>query len=368
MLYFDSAGSFPLLNAAKAELINELSNNANPSSGHECGMRAAQKVENVREQIADSIGAYPSEIIFTSGATESNNLALKSLLFDNTLKHIITSSIEHKCVLSILNYLQSLGVEVTYLRPTKNGVISPESVENAIKSSTDMVSLMHVNNELGSVTLIDEIGDICFKNGILFHSDAAQSYGKIPIDVDDCNLDMLSISAHKIGGAKGIGAIYMRDARLRQITPVIHGAGQEQGLRGGTIASPLVAAFGAAACHFPGMYRKANFQQLKKHLIEQLSSHNVNFKINGNEGLPHIVSLTLPKIDITSFIQSTRNEFCLAQGSACSSKEIEPSYVLTNIGLNRFEAERTIRMSFDFDISEEGISKFVQSLVDFSSS
>jgi cysteine desulfurase len=367
MLYFDSAGSFPLLESAKIALIDELSNNANPSSDHECGLRAAQRVESVREQIADSIGAYPSEIIFTSGATESNNLALKSSLVDKTPKHIITSTIEHKCILSIFNHLESLGVDVTYLRPTKNGIIPPETVENAIQPSTAMVSLMHVNNELGSVNLIQEIGDICFANNILFHSDAAQSYGKIPINVDDYNLDFLSISAHKIGGMKGIGALYIRDARSRQITPVIHGAGQELGLRGGTIASPLVTAFGEAARHFPDMYQTANFERIKKYLIDKLTSYNINFKINGSGGLPHIVSLTLPNIDVTSFIQSTRDEFCLAQGSACSSKEIEPSYVLKNIGLSRLEAERTIRMSFDFDASEEAVLKFVKSLVDFSS-
>lgn len=363
MIYFDSAGSFPMLVEAKNTLIDELSNNANPSSDHECGLMAANKIELVRKQLAESIGAYPSEIIFTSGATESNNLALKSLLNVNqTKRHIITSKTEHKCILSICNYLESHGFNVTYLTPNKDGIIEQDSVKNAITDNTAIVSIMHVNNELGTINPISEIGEICFDNNIPFHTDAAQSFGKLDIDVDDMNVDFLSISAHKIGGPKGIGALYIRDARSKFIVPVIHGAGHELGLRGGTLPSPLIVSFGKAINAFPSLYKQHNFPSLKKYLREELTRLEIPFIENGIDSIPHIMSLTLPKIDITTFIQRTRELFCIAQGSACSSKEIEPSHVLKSININRETSERTVRLSFDFDTNKISITKLVREL------
>jgi cysteine desulfurase len=363
MHYFDSAGSFPMLDAAKTALIDELSNSANPSANHECGLQAAHKLENVREQIADSIGAYPSEIIFTSGATESNNFALKSILNANHSKsHIITSKTEHKCILSICSYLESQGFTVTYLSPNKHGIIEQESVRNSITANTALVSIMHVNNELGTVNPIREIGEICCDYNVSFHTDAAQSFGKLEIDVDDLNVDFLSISAHKIGGPKGIGALYVRDARNKDIVPVIHGAGQELGLRGGTLASPLIVSFGKAIDTFPTLYKEHDFLSLKKYLREELTRMRIPFVENGRDTIPHILSLTFPTIDITTFIQKTRKLFCIAQGSACSSKEIEPSHVLKSIALTRDLAERTIRLSLDFDSSQNSLRKFVEEL------
>ncbi|MBI56345.1 cysteine desulfurase family protein [Alteromonas oceani] len=363
MLYFDSAGSFPLLDAAKKALIDELSNSANPSSDHECGLQAAQKVENVREEIADTIGAYPSEIIFTSGATESNNLALKSILNVNQQKrHIITSKTEHKCILSICSYLEQQGFQVTYLSPNKDGIIEQEAVRNTITDNTALVSIMHVNNELGTINPIREIGKICFDYNVPFHTDAAQSFGKLDIDVDDLNIDFMSISAHKIGGPKGIGAIYVREARNKNIVPVIHGAGQEMGLRGGTLPSPLIVSFGKALSTFPTLYTKHNFLSLKKCLREELIRQEIPFIENGADTLPHILSLTFPTIDITTFIQRTSDLFCIAQGSACSSKEVEPSHVLRSISLNRDLAQRTIRLSLDFESTPSSLMKFAEEL------
>lgn len=363
MHYFDSAGSFPLLDAAKTALIEELSNSANPSSDHECGLMAAGKIEIVREQLAESIGAYPSEIIFTSGATESNNLALKSLLNANQKKkHIITSKTEHKCILNICGYLESQGFNITYLNPNKDGVIEQESVRNAITDNTALVSIMHVNNELGTINPISEIGAICFDYDIPFHTDAAQSFGKLDIDVDDFNVDYLSISAHKIGGPKGIGALYVRDARNTDIVPVIHGAGQELGLRGGTLPSPLIVSFGKAISAFPSQYKQHDFLALKKYLRKELTRHEIHFIENGTDTIPHIMSLTFPTIDITTFIQKTRELFCIAQGSACSSKEMEPSHVLKSISINRGLAERTIRLSFDFQSEETMLKDFITRL------
>ncbi|MFY0657271.1 MAG: cysteine desulfurase [Neptunomonas phycophila] len=365
MYYFDSAGSFPILETSKQSLTEELTlNPANPSADHECGLRTSRKVEAVRKLIADVIGAYPSEIIFTGGATESNNLALKSIISVSASdkKHIITTKYEHKCILSISKYLETKGYEVTYISPNTNGMIDSSSVADAIRPDTALVSVMHVNNELGTVNPIEEIGEICLSNHVMLHTDCAQSFGKLEIDVDDMNIDFMSISGHKIGASKGIGAVYIRNARDLNIEPVIHGAGQEQGLRGGTVASPLVASFGEAVKHFPQLYAESSILELRSYMLSQLDELNIAYKVNGNGGLPHIMSITFPEIDITSFIQRTRGMFCIAQGSACSSKEIEPSHVLKSIGLDRLHAERTIRLSFDFDTSRESIDALLVSL------
>ncbi len=369
MIYFDSAGSFPLLDESRDSLINSLDcYHANPSASHSPGNEAKNAIENVREQIADAIGAMPSEVIFTSGATESNNLALKGLFLNHKAHqkcHIITSNIEHKCVLSVCNYLKSCGHKITYLKPNDKGVIDAASVESALQPNTALVSIMHVNNELGTVNPIKQIGSLCLYNNIRFHTDAAQSFGKLAIDVDDMNIDMMSLSAHKIGGPKGIGAIYIRDARDIDITPVIQGAGQELGLRGGTVATPLVIGFGAALQFFPKRFKEFPFNDLREYLITRLKREEIAFIVNGEAGVPHIISLTFPDTDLITFVTACYDKFALAQGSACSSKEIKPSHVLTNTGLSNRRAERTLRLSFDFNTTEKAIDLLVDSLLAF---
>lgn len=250
MIYLDFAASTPLLPSVKDELFRAFEEEySNPSSAHKLGRTSAEKIENVRKIIADSIGAYKSEIIFTSGASEANNLAIKGYVLANQKKgkHIITSAIEHKCILAICHFLEKQhGYEITYISPQENGIIDSQNVISAMRDDTVLVSIMHVNNELGSIQPIEAIGKACFEKNIKFHIDAAQSYKKIAIDVDKLNIDMLSISAHKIYGPKGIGALYVRDLRETRIQPVIHGAGQEYGLRGGTLPTPLILGFGAA--------------------------------------------------------------------------------------------------------------------------
>jgi|TARA_R110002012_G_scaffold295746_4_gene492476 cysteine desulfurase len=366
VIYFDSAGSFPVLDEVKSSLIESVNNYyANPSSDHAAGTEAHDEIEKVRELIADMIGARTSEIVFTSGATESNNLALKGLLNSQITegkKHIVTSQIEHKCILSICSYLEKIGYEVTYLSPCSTGIISSSSVLEALREDTALVSIMHVNNELGTINPISEIGKLCFENSVLFHTDAAQSFGKLPIEVDELNVDMLSLSAHKIGGIKGVGALYIRDARDIDITPVIHGAGQEIGIRGGTVATPLITSLGKACEVFPNQYRNASFTDLKERLESELNTKGITYSINGSEGLPHIISLSLPDIDVMTFLLSHRSEFSLAQGSACSSKEIEASHVLKAINFNREKAERTIRLSFDFNTTTDSVKTLVEKL------
>jgi cysteine desulfurase len=368
MIYFDTAASYPLLPEVKNTLITAFEHfYANSASSHSLGSEVQQHVEAVREKLADSIGAYPSEIIFTSGATESNNIAFKSLLLGGDIatekKHIITSAIEHKCVLTICDYLQTLGYEISYLKPNSAGVINPSAVEAAIRPTTALISIMHVNNELGSVNPIADIGQLCEKNNILFHSDAAQSYGKLDIDVDKLNVDIMSFSAHKIGGPKGIGAVYIRDLRHRKLLPVIHGAGQEQGLRGGTIAAPLIIGFGTAIDVFPSRYDSFRLVKIKDFLVSKLEDNNIHFAVNGSKNsLPHCLSLTLSQTNVALMLRENDKKFSLAQGSACSSKEIEASHVLTSIGLNREQADKTLRISFSLDASYEQVEQLVAAI------
>ena len=365
MIYLDTAASFPLLPEVKDALFQAFENSyANSASSHLLGERVSTEIDRVRELLADSIGAYPSEVIFTSGATESNNIAFKSLLLGGEIptdkKHIITTHIEHKCILAICDYLVTIGYEITYLKPNKFGIIEASAVAAVIRNDTALVSIMHVNNELGSINPIAEIGRECFDNGILFHSDAAQSYGKIDIDVDDLNIDIMSFSAHKIGGPKGIGALYIRDLRKKKLMPVIHGAGQEEGLRGGTVAAPLIIAYGTAITVFPTYYEQFKSIGAKEYLITQLKDNGIRYSINGYEdSLPSCLSLSLPNTNISLLIRDNENEFCLAQGSACSSKEIEASHVLTALDLTREVAENTLRISFPLNIQTESLEALI---------
>jgi cysteine desulfurase len=368
MIYLDSAASYPLLNEVKAALNGAFENiYANSSSSHQLGAIVNEEVDNVRSKIADAIGAYPSEIIFTSGATESNNIAFKSLLlggdFGKEKKHIVTSQIEHKCIFAISDYLKTLGYEFTFVKPNLKGIITAESVREVMRPETALVSVMHVNNELGTINPIAEIGKECFENQVLFHTDAAQSFQKLDIDVDEMNIDLMSFSAHKIGGPKGIGAIYIRELRKRQLMPVIHGAGQEEGLRGGTVAAPLVMGFGAAVMHFKDYYDAFSRLAVKESFLKSLDEKSIKYRLNGGHNtLPSCISLTFPEINIPLLIRDNEDTFCLAQGSACSSKEIEASHVLTALGLSREEAEKTLRISFPLDVTESSIEELASKL------
>ena len=349
MIYLDFAASTPLLPSVKRELFRAFEEDySNPSSAHKLGRSSAEKIENVRKILADSIGAYKSEIVFTSGASEANNLAIKGYVLANQQKgkHIITSSIEHKCILTICHFLEKEhGYEITYISPQINGIIDSQDVIQAMRDDTVLVSIMHVNNELGSIQPIEIIGKACFERNIKFHVDAAQSYKKIAIDVDEMNIDMLSISAHKIYGPKGIGALYIRDLRETRIQPVIHGAGQEYGLRGGTLPTPLILGFGAAVKDqtIENTFTEVNKMNnlLRSKVIEiggTINSPNKNY-------IPHILNIRLPNFDAEHFV--TNSDFLCSQGSACSSMNIEISYVLREIGLNFEKAQSSIRVSLN---------------------
>lgn len=351
MLYLDFAASTPLLPSVKKELFRAFEEEyANPSSAHKLGYKSAKSIEDVRGIIADSIGAYKSEIIFTSGATEANNLAIKGYVLANKNKgkHIITSSIEHKCILAICHFLEKEhGYKITYIPPKDNGIIDAQDVIDAIREDTVLISIMHVNNELGSIQPIKIIGDACFKRNIKFHVDAAQSYKKIPIDVDELNIDLLSISAHKIYGPKGIGALYIRDLRETKIQPVIHGAGQEYGLRGGTLPTPLILGLGTAIEDKTIENTIEDIKNINHLLRDKIIKIGGEINSPSSNFIPHILNIRLPNFDASKFV--TNSDFLCSQGSACSSLNIEPSYVLTAIGLNNMDSRASIRLSFGYN-------------------
>lgn len=364
MIYLDFAASTPLLPSVKKELFRAFEEEySNPSSAHKLGRTSAEKIESVREKIADSIGAYKSEIIFTSGASESNNLAIKGYVLANQKKgkHIITSSIEHKCILSICHFLEKAhGYDITYISPQKNGIIDARDVISAMREDTVLVSIMHVNNELGSIQPIAAIGQACFERDIKFHVDAAQSYKKIPIDVDELNIDFLSISAHKIYGPKGIGAIYIRDLRETRIQAVIHGAGQEYGLRGGTLATPLIIGFGVAVNDQTIEDSLEHMKAINSLLRDRVVEVGGTLNTPNDNSIPHILNIRLPNFDASHFVSNS--DFICSQGSACSSLNIEMSYVLGAIGLTLEEGNQSLRVSLSHFLNFEHLEALITTL------
>ncbi|EJE4209224.1 cysteine desulfurase [Vibrio parahaemolyticus] len=345
-MYLDYLATTPISQEA-LQLMTEVFQNCygNPSSIHVHGDASRELLRQSQETIADIVGAEPSEIIFTSGATESNNLAIKGLarLNENKGKHLITSEVEHSCILNIFHYLESQGFDVTYLKPESSGGISPDAVRHAMRPDTTLVSIMHVNNELGSINPIAEIGEICFNNGISFHTDAAQSVGKLDIDVVDYYVDALSASGHKFFGPKGIGFLYLRDARNLDLEPILHGSGQQMGLRGGTIPTPLIAGMAKALETFH--YDKSHMAQLRKLFFKILDEGQISYKINGKDTLENVINLTFERAEDFT-IYTSQPSICISQGSACNSKNVTPSHVLKSLGLTAEESFRTVRISF----------------------
>lgn len=347
--YFDYAASTPVLSTVLNAMQPWQSESfANPSAAHYEAEKASKAIQKARELIAVKLGAMPSEIIFTSGASEANNLAIKGVAFRYLKEkgHIITSSIEHKCVLNTCVFLEELGFEVTYLTPNQYGIISPEALEAAIQGNTLLISIHHVNNELGVIQPIGRFGAVAFEHDILFHTDAAQSFCKLPINVDEMGIDMLSFSGHKIYGPKGVGVLYVRDARNSNLVPLLHGGGQELGLRSGTSPTPLIVGLGEAVKSFPEevLSRIEDFKQI----ITKFT-----FKRNGGgNGIPTIWSITFSSDEeVKRFTQNYR--WLISQGSACNSMSNIASHVLTEIGLSEEEARRTYRISLPpFSVSD----------------
>ncbi|ANV83605.1 cysteine desulfurase IscS [Picosynechococcus sp. PCC 7003] len=309
----------------------------NPASaGHVYGWEAAAAVERSREIIAASIGAEPEEIVFTSGATEANNLAIKGLAeaYFSDCRHLITVQTEHRAVLDPCAYLETLGFEVTYLPVQKNGLLDLTLLEQAIRDDTLLVSVMAANNEIGVLQPIAEIGALCRRYEVFFHCDAAQAIAKIPLNVQTQNIDLMSLTAHKVYGPKGIGALYVRRKNPRvNLAPQLHGGGQERGRRSGTLYTPQIVGFGKAVEIGLAQMDEENarIQQLRDRLWQQLQPLE-GIYLNGDldQRLPHNLNISIENVDGTALLLALRNTVALSTGSACSSGK--PSHVLTALG------------------------------------
>ena len=325
------------------------------STSHPYGWVAAEAIERARGEIAALIGADSREIVFTSGATESNNLAIKGAAHfarahpagERARDRIVTLQTEHKCVLESCKELEREGLGVTYLPVEPNGLVSLSALEAALTERTLLVSVMAAHNEIGVIQPLAEIGRLCRSMGVLFHSDAAQAVGKIPLDVDVMRIDLLSISGHKIYGPKGVGALYVRRRPRVRLLPLIDGGGQERGLRSGTLPTPLCVGLGRAAA-IAGAEMAEEAERLRRHrdhLLRDLSRRIPGLTLNGDaeRRLPGSLNLTIPGIPAPDLIEATPS-VAISTGSACTSASIEPSYVLRALGLPDEVANASIRI------------------------
>lgn len=324
----------------------------NPHSrSHSFAWEAEEACEVARTQVASLIGASSKEIIFTSGATESNNMVLKGIakFYGSKKKHIVTVVTEHKCILDTCRYLEQDGFKVTYLPVKPNGLVDLELLKNTVTEDTMLVSVMAVNNEIGVIQPLKEIGKICREKGAFFHSDIAQAFGKIPIDVNECNIDLASISGHKIYGPGGIGALYIRRKPRIRLTPLINGGGQERGFRSGTLPTPLVVGLGKAAA-IAGEEMEADHKHVKKlfdRFLNKIQSNAQDIFLNGDKDqrYPGNLNLSFAYIEGESMILAIK-DLAVSSGSACTSSSLEPSYVLRALGVDEAMAHTSIRFGF----------------------
>lgn len=361
-IYLDYQSTTPMdprVIAAITKSMNEDFGNPH-SRSHAYGWKAEEMTEIARRQVADLINADEKEIFFTSGATESNNIAIKGVarFYGNSgKKHIITASTEHKCVINSCRDLEQEGFKITYLRVQKNGLIDLNELENAITNETCLVSIMAVNNEIGVIQPLAEIGKICRTKGVFFHSDCAQAFGKIELDVRAMNIDLMSISGHKIYGPKGIGAIFLgRKPRVR-IRSIISGGGQERGIRSGTVPTSLAVGLGVAA-EIAKNEMEQDYERIKK-LSEKFSKAMEKLTcvyLNGDKSQRYQGNLnfSFAGIEGESMIMAIK-DLAVSSGSACTSASLEPSYVLHALGVDDELAHTSIRFGFGRFTTEEEI-------------
>lgn len=339
----------------------------NPSSIYTIGRQARKAVEESRQKVANLIGAKKEEIIFTGSGTESDNLAIKGSVLKNREKgdHIITSSIEHHAVLHTCKYLEKNGFKVTYIPVSKEGIVNPEDVEKAITAKTILITIMHANNEIGTIQPIEEIGKIAKEKDIKFHTDAVQTAGKIPVNVDTLGVSMLSISAHKIYGPKGVGALYVRKGT--SVEPQLHGGGHERNIRSSTENVPGIVGFGKACElameHLP---EEAKISALRDSLISGVLTIKDSY-LNGHptKRLPNNANFRFSYIEGESLILNLDMKGVAAStGSACSSTSLEPSHVLMAIGLRAEEAHGSLRLTLGRENTQEDIDYVISVLPD----
>ena len=363
-IYLDYASTTPVDPRVASKMMEFLTPEGefgNPASrSHRFGWKADEAVEEARSHVANLVNCDPREVVWTSGATEADNLAIKGVarFYKSKGNHIITSKIEHKAVLDPCRQLEREGFEVTYLDPDDKGVISPEAVKSAIKDSTVLVSIMHINNELGTVNDISKIGDVTRDKGIFFHVDAAQSTGKVNIDLEKMSVDLMSFSAHKTYGPKGVGALYVRRKPRVRLEALIHGGGHERGMRSGTLATHQIVGMGEA-------FRLASKEMEEDH--KKISKYHKKFLdkvkeidhvyINGdlNNKVPNILNVSFNFVEGESLIMGLK-DIAVSSGSACTSASLEPSYVLRALGRKDELAHSSIRFSFGRFTSDDDVN------------
>lgn len=367
-VYLDYSATTPV-DARVAEkmcacLTNE-GNFGNPASrSHLFGWKAEEAVEIARRQVADLLNADPREIVWTSGATESDNLAIKGAahFYQKKGKHIITSKIEHKAVLDTCRQLEREGFEVTYLEPGSDGIITVQMVADAIREDTTVVSLMHANNEIGVLNDIAAIGDLTREKGVVFHVDAAQSAGKVEIDMQAMKVDLMSLSGHKMYGPKGIGVLYVRRKPRIRLEAQMHGGGHERGMRSGTLATHQIVGMGEAAriCKEEMAEETKHLLALRQRFLDGVADMEEVF-VNGDleQRLPGNLNVSFAYVEGESLIMSLK-DLALSSGSACTSASLEPSYVLRALGLNDELAHSSLRFSFGRFTTEEEVDYAVE--------
>lgn len=341
----------------------------NAASKHHFGNVASAAVEHSRKQISVLINCIPKEIIFTSGATESNNLALKGIVEANFRKNIniVTPEIEHSSILDVCESLNASGVTIKYVKPNSYGIVEPEDIDSAIDDNTVLVSVMTANNEIGTIQPIPEIGKICKSRNVLFHTDAVQAFGKIYIDVEEYGIDLMSISAHKIYGPKGIGALYISGRKKSKLSEQINGGGHERGYRSGTLNTPGIVGFGKAAeiakARMSADYQKEIVQ--RDMLIENFLKRISFTYLNGSKEkrLPNNVNISFEGVE-SGVLLSQLNNIALSSGSACASATLQPSHVLKAIGKSDAQVKSAIRFGIGRETSNEEIMFVIEKVIE----
>lgn len=376
-IYLDYAATTPVdprVAQCMIECLLPSGEHGNPSSaGHAFGRRARALVEKARAQVATSIGARPENIVWTSGATESDNLAILGVarFHADRGRHIVSSRTEHKAVLDALKQLEREGFEVTYLKPDSQGIVHPQQLSEALRSDTQLVSLMHVNNETGVIHDIAAFGRLCRERGVLFHVDAAQSVGKLPVDVQAQCVDLLSVTAHKAYGPKGIGALYVRRQPPVGLRPILYGGGQESGLRSGTLATHQIVGMGAAF-ELAAAEREADCSRLRalRDRLWQGVAAIGEVELNGHpeQRVSNILNASFRGVEGES-LQFALRELAVSAGSACSSASDEASYVLRALGRSDQLAQSSLRFSLgrftteaEIDLAIEAVGREVRRL------
>ena len=367
-IYFDYSATTPADKRVAEKMMQYMTTDGiygNPASrSHKFGWQAEEAVDIARNQIADLINADPREIVFTSGATESDNLAIKGAanFYGRKGKHIITCKTEHKAVLDTCREMERQGFEVTYLEPESNGLLDLGKLVEAMRDDTVLVSIMHVNNEIGVIQDIGEIGELCRARKIVFHVDAAQSVGKIPLDMQALKVDLLSISAHKMYGPKGIGALYVRRKPRIRLEAQMHGGGHERGMRSGTLATHQIVGMGEA-CRIAKeemVQDLAHVTKMRDRLWAGINDMEQVF-INGDpeKRYPGNLNVSFAFVEGESLIMALK-DLAVSSGSACTSASLEPSYVLRALGLNDEMAHSSIRFSFGRFTTEEEVDYAIE--------